>query len=635
MEQNTATHDYSALLNSIYIAMGRQGKADAISKLGSGIDNLEHTWEAYHFTSFINEMFIFKHPRLMKEFKHLLLGLEIGSYGDFRKLPSGQGFTLERAEALFKGVVNIRCTKDSKFTECNLLLEFLLFCQQPFVNKDKTVTKARIMSIFYGKLSNSDTLSNQSNPELIKKAQLRLSEEIERLNNGADALLEGGGRFTHPVFSTLTKEQIAIVREVIKLLPEIFQEELLDKISKQKIQITELESLVTELQKKINEFQSSEYITDEIKLLVKNEKINEAKVRLTQTIEATVKKQQQKHGEYYYQLGKIEELQLNFKEAYEAFKQAVNCQPDNIEYLNSAGLFGNKIADYEQVQYFLNKSLELTTNKYGEDHPDIATCYNNLASNLKARGKYDEAESLYQKSLDIRQRVLGEGHPHTASSYNNLASNLNAQGKYDAAEFLYRIGLDINRRVFGEDHPDTVTSYSNLAFNLYTQGKYNEAEPLCRKSLDIRQRVLRKNHPDIATSYNNLASNLNAQGKYDEAEPLCRKSLDINKRVFGEDHPDTVTSYSNLAFNLDDQEKYIEAEPLYRKGLNFYQRVLGEGHPHTASSYNNLASNLNAQGRHDEAESLYRKSYKLLLKIFGEHHPTTRTVLSNWQKNKS
>ena len=74
----------------------------------------------------------------------------------------------------------------------------------------------------------------------------------------------------------------------------------------------------------------------------------------------------------------------------------------------------------------------------GEDHPDTATSYNNLASNLNAQGKYGAAEPLFQKALAIRLKVLGEDHPDTATSYNNLASNLDAQGKHGAAEPLFR-----------------------------------------------------------------------------------------------------------------------------------------------------------------------------------------------------
>lgn len=111
---------------------------------------------------------------------------------------------------------------------------------------------------------------------------------------------------------------------------------------------------------------------------------------------ATVKEQQQKHGEYFYQQGKVKELRLKDNEAYEAFKQAVNSYPDNVEFLNAAGLSGTRAGDYEQAEQFLNQSLNLSIEKFGKDHPDTATAYNNLALNLDAQGRFDEAQSLRQ-----------------------------------------------------------------------------------------------------------------------------------------------------------------------------------------------------------------------------------------------
>ena len=69
-----------------------------------------------------------------------------------------------------------------------------------------------------------------------------------------------------------------------------------------------------------------------------------------------------------------------------------------------------------------------------------------MANSLNAQGKYDEAEPLYRKALEIRRQVLGEDHPETATRYNNLASNLDAQGKYAEAEPLHRRALEIRRR---------------------------------------------------------------------------------------------------------------------------------------------------------------------------------------------
>ncbi|UJP02299.1 MAG: hypothetical protein LZF85_11060, partial [Nitrosomonas sp.] len=65
---------------------------------------LQHTWEAYHFIGFVKKIFEVDYRSLMKEFWNLINTLNISTYGDFRRLPSENGFTLVRAEALFKGI---------------------------------------------------------------------------------------------------------------------------------------------------------------------------------------------------------------------------------------------------------------------------------------------------------------------------------------------------------------------------------------------------------------------------------------------------------------------------------------------------------------------------------------------------
>ncbi len=57
----------------------------------------------------------------------------------------------------------------------------------------------------------------------------------------------------------------------------------------------------------------------------------------------------------------------------------------------------------------------------GEEHPDIATSYNNLAVLYKSQGRYAEAEPLSKQALALKQRLLGEEHLNVVLSYNKLA----------------------------------------------------------------------------------------------------------------------------------------------------------------------------------------------------------------------
>jgi tetratricopeptide (TPR) repeat protein len=294
---------------------------------------------------------------------------------------------------------------------------------------------------------------------------------------------------------------------------------------------------------------------------------------------------------------------------------------------------------HEQGKYggegerLLRRALATRVRVLGEEHPDTALVYNNLAQTLTALSKYAEAEVLGRKALATRRRLLGEGHPDTAASYSNLAVTLDELGRHPEAEPLHQKALAIRRRVLGEEHADTAESYGNLALNMSDQGKYAEALPLKRRALAIVRRVLGEGHPRTALSYSNLATTLDELGRHAEADPLHRKALAITRTARGEEHAETATRYNNLARNLEDQEKYAEAEPLLRKALGIAGRVLGEGHADTAQSYLNLGGNLFHQGKYAEAEPPFRQALAIYLRVLGEAHPSTAVSYNNLASN--
>ncbi|MFH7029679.1 MAG: FxSxx-COOH system tetratricopeptide repeat protein [Heteroscytonema crispum UTEX LB 1556] len=207
---------------------------------------------------------------------------------------------------------------------------------------------------------------------------------------------------------------------------------------------------------------------------------------------------------------------------------------------------------------------------------------------LQERGQYSQAEPLYQKALLLRQRLLGEEHPDVATSYSNLAALYHYQGQYSEAEPLYQKALSLRQRLLGEEHPAVAASYNNLAGLYESQGRYSEAEPLYQKALSLWQRLLGEEHPAVAASYNNLAGLYKSQGRYSEAEPLYQKALSLRQRLLGEEHPAVATSYNNLAALYESQGRYSEAEPLYQTALEIAELSLGVNHPNTISIRENL-----------------------------------------------
>jgi len=50
----------------------------------------------------------------------------------------------------------------------------------------------------------------------------------------------------------------------------------------------------------------------------------------------------------------------------------------------------------------------------------MATVYTNIGSVYTRQGEYKKALEYYSKALDISRFVLGENHPSIATSYNNI-----------------------------------------------------------------------------------------------------------------------------------------------------------------------------------------------------------------------
>ncbi|MEA3548429.1 MAG: tetratricopeptide repeat protein, partial [Thermodesulfobacteriota bacterium] len=71
---------------------------------------------------------------------------------------------------------------------------------------------------------------------------------------------------------------------------------------------------------------------------------------------------------------------------------------------------------------FYNKALAIDLKVLGDQHPKVATYYNNLGSAWTSKGDYDKAIAFYNKALAIALKVLGEQHPYTKIVADNLFS---------------------------------------------------------------------------------------------------------------------------------------------------------------------------------------------------------------------
>lgn len=132
-------------------------------------------------------------------------------------------------------------------------------------------------------------------------------------------------------------------------------------------------------------------------------------------------------------------------------------------------------ANFTEALNVSNEVLEKSMDLFGQNHPAIASAYNNIGLMKKMMGDFEEARKNYHKALNIYQDIVGKDHASYAAALSNLGSLDRAQSVTDEnLSSLERMQLNesaieyfeeswkIRKAELGNEHPQTIMSQSNL-----------------------------------------------------------------------------------------------------------------------------------------------------------------------------
>ena len=301
----------------------------------------------------------------------------------------------------------------------------------------------------------------------------------------------------------------------------------------------------------------------------------------------------------------------------------------SVGYVSDIASLLDDLAYYPESLYYYMKVLAIQEKVLPENHPDIATSYNNVGCAYDDLGEHKKALDYYSKALAIQEKVLPENHPDIATSYNNVGSAYSELGdRKKALEYLLK-ALAIREKVLPENHPDIATSYNNVGYAYGDLGEHKKALEYYLQALAIREKVLPENHPDIATSYNSLGYAYNELRDHKKALDYFSKALAIQEKVLPENHPDIAASYNNVGCAYDDLGEHKKALDYYSKALAIQEKVLPENHPDIATSYNNIGGVYGDLGDHKKELDYYLKALAIQEKVLPENHPDIAISYNN------
>ena len=281
------------------------------------------------------------------------------------------------------------------------------------------------------------------------------------------------------------------------------------------------------------------------------------------------------------------------------------------------------MALYEQAEPLFRRTLQMSEQIFGPDHPEVARSLDRLARLYSQQAKFEQAEQFAQRALAIREKHLGSNHVEVADSLEGLATIFGEQERPAEAEPLFRRAVQIWEQTEGPDYSQLASALDGWAICLIRQNHFDEAEALLQRALRIREKTLGPEHPDIAASLLNLAGLYQDQGKYEQAEPMNWQALQIWERVHGANHLYLAYPLHNLASLYYQQGKYEQAGQLFQRAISVRERTLGEHHPDIAEALGEYATSQEALGKHQEAVSLSQRALTIYEQSFGLQHPTT------------
>lgn len=345
---------------------------------------------------------------------------------------------------------------------------------------------------------------------------------------------------------------------------------------------------------------------------------------------AKIKEAKNRHADLLYSKYSICLIRAENDSAAYYIQMRAELDTTNVEWQLEAGLFiADYLADYEEAMALYKRALHSAIEQFGDSHPYLATCYNNIGGVYDSQGNYYQALEYFNKALEILLSVFGDRHPYVATSYNNIGAVYSSQGNYDQALEYHNKALEIYLSVYGDGHPNVAGSYNNIGSVYDSQGNYSKALEYYNKALKIRLLVFGERHPYVATSYNNIGVVYYKQGNYVQALEYYNKALEIRLSVFGEIHPDMATSYNNIGVVYCIQRNYARALEYYNKALKIFISVFGERHTKVATNYYNIGAVYYSQENYTQALEYENKALKIFLSVFGEKHSEIATCYNN------
>ena len=198
-------------------------------------------------------------------------------------------------------------------------------------------------------------------------------------------------------------------------------------------------------------------------------------------------------------------------------------------------------------------TYEVSTNRYGENHPETLAIGISLSNLLRTMSDdfHPEALALAEATVSRYPRVYGPNHPYNFGCMSNLALLRRVMGHPAAARDTDEQALQGLTAALGADHHFTLTVAMNLASDFAVLKRPEDARRIGEDAWPRLSAVLGKTHPHTLGCAANLALDRRATGDQASGDALMAEVLRLYDETQGPDFPDAVVARENKRLDPD------------------------------------------------------------------------------------
>ena len=267
-----------------------------------------------------------------------------------------------------------------------------------------------------------------------------------------------------------------------------------------------------------------------------------------------------------------------------------------------------------QTAYVL--ALEQTRISFpGDDHPQVATALDDLASMQQKQGDYASATANYEKVLQIRETTQGPGHPRVAEALGHLGRIALDQGQHERARGLFERALGLCDGLHACAPADRAEALVNFGRVEQAAGHHGEARALHEEALGLYEALYGREHGKLAAILIALGTLARDQERHDEATAYYQRALTIQRQRYSDDHPAMAAILARIGSLARVRGHLDEARADLEKALAILEKAAPFETFDLAEVLDELGTIARAQGRlvdalalHTHARSIYRRN---------------------------